>query len=566
MQEEIRHVRLERDTLHQSLDTSQEQLQGLKNASDAAREDFERARMTSEAELQRLAAEYADAQQRLEQVRTDLEQTLERVSSEHAAERARLETLVIERDTQLEEQAVRHSASQDAASNALMQIEDRLRLALEASSRDRREIDQLQGALEARGQELEATRSDREVLRTQADRVPQLQNQLEDTWAENRRQFERTPYGICRVGRDGALKHVNHALVALLRYRTGDDLLRVDFAHNIFESGDDLRLLIERCVSSGMMESVETTWRRKDRSRLVVRLFALPAVSESIEIVVEDITDLRALGEKLRQVQPMEAMARLATEVAGTCDNVLRGVSHDARQWLATIDSDTALRHEGERLLHEVTRAAGFLRQLGVYGNKQMTALEPIDVNRVLRDLEPVLKRVAGDDIELVMPKMSSPVNVAVEAERIERVLVNVASFGRERMPLGGRLRIELATVVVGPKFVAKYPNVRTGDHVLITITEMSGGFRSDSPIRPPRKPAGANTTRSVSDRPGVDLGVLQGLIRDCGGHLWIKAEPTGDMVLKVRLPQPLLDDSTERPTGGPRSDRGRSMARWFRH
>jgi hypothetical protein len=194
-----------------------------------------------------------------------------------------------------------------------------------------------------------------------------------------------------------------------------------------------------------------------------------------------------------------------------------------------------------------------------------VTALEPIDVNRVLRDLEPVLKRVAGDGIELVMPKTSSPVNVAVEAERVERVLVNVASFGRERMPFGGRLLIELATVVVGSKFVAKYPNVRTGDHVLITVTEVRGGFRSDVPVRPPMEPAGANTMRSVSDRPGVDLGVLQGLIRDCGGHLWIKAEPTGDMVLKMRLPQPVLDGPAAL-TRGPRSDRGRSIARWFRH
>ena len=330
---------------------------------------------------------------------------------------------------------------------------------------------------------MEATRSDREVLRTEADRVPQLQNQLDESRAENRRQFEQTPYGICRCGRDGALEHVNHALVALLGYRTSDELRTVDFATTIFESGDDLRLLIERCVSKGTMESVETTWRRKDGSRLVVRLFALPAASESIEIVVEDITNLRALEEKLRQVQPMEAVGRLATEVAGTCDNVLRDVSQDAQQWLATIDSDTALRHEGERLLHEVTRAAGFLRQLAVYGKKQATALEPIDVNRVLRDLEPVLKRVAGDDIELVMPKTSSPVNVDVEAERVERVLVNVASYGRERMPFGGRLLIELATVVVGSKFVAKYPNVRPGDHALITVTEVRGGFRSDFPI-----------------------------------------------------------------------------------
>jgi len=63
-----------------------------------------------------------------------------------------------------------------------------------------------------------------------------------------------------------------------------------------------------------------------------------------------------------------------------------------------------------------------------------------------------------------------------------------------------------------------------------------------------------------------VDLGILQRLIGDCGGHLWIKAEPTGDMVLKMHLPQPMLDRQGEPPTGTARPDRTRSMARWFGH
>jgi len=170
------------------------------------------------------------------------------------------------------------------------------------------------------------------------------------------------------------------------------------------------------------------------------------------------------------------------------------------------------LSHHGELLLQEVARGAGFLRQLAVYGTKQ-ASLEPADVNRVLRDLEPVLKRIAGDDIELVLPKTSSPVNVDVEAERVERILVNVAGYSRARMRFGGRLTIELATVIIGREFVAKYPNVRPGDHVLITVTEMRGRIalgcsESDPEARPPE----SNTMRSAPERPGVDLGVLQGL------------------------------------------------------
>jgi signal transduction histidine kinase len=284
-------------------------------------------------------------------------------------------------------------------------------------------------------------------------------------------------------------------------------------------------------------------------------LLAIPAASESIEIVVEDITQLRALEDRLHQAQRMEAVGRLASEVAGTCDSLLRDVSQDARQWLETIDRNSAVRHQGEVLIEEMARGAGFLRQLAVYGTRQ-ASLEPTDVNRVLRDLEPVLKRIAGDNIELVLPKASSPVNVDVEAERVERVLVNVAGYSRARMPLGGRLTIELATVVIGREFVAKYPNVRPGDHVLITVSEMHGESRSGIPIGSRSEAAKPNAMRSESDRPGVDLGVLQGLIRDCGGHLWMRADPTGDMVLKMRLPQRVPD--------GPAP--GRSVAGWFRH
>ena len=282
------------------------------------------------------------------------------------------------------------------------------------------------------------------------------------------------------------------ALVRLLGYRTADELRTVDFATTVFESADDMRWLIECCLSTGMTEPVETTWRDKDRSRVVVRLQAAPAANETIEVVAEDITSLRAAEDQLRRAQRMEAVGRLASEVAATCDSLLRDATQDGEQWLAAIGSDTILRHQGEQLLGEVTRAASFLRQLGVYGSKQVSALEPVTVNRVLRDLQGVLKRIAGDDIELILPKTAPPVEVDVDAERVERVLVNVASYARQRMPHGGRLKIELATTVADRRFIAKYPNVRPGTHVLVTVTEMRSTARPDSSIGlAPGQPAG---------------------------------------------------------------------------
>jgi PAS domain S-box-containing protein len=523
--------------------------------------EAERARATGESERQRLSAEYDQVRRTLGELRGAYH-ALEGVSSDHATERARLEILLAERDAQMSAQAASHLAAQQASHDALRQIEERLRSAEDAN---RREVAQLQRELHALRQALDVTTGQRDALRKDADQVPVLQSQLDRSHVDNRRQFEHAPYGVCRCSRGGVIAHANRALVELLGYRTADDLQKVDFATTIFESADDLHWLIERSVNAGTLESIETTWRRKDRRRLVVRLHAA-AVNDSIELIAEDITNLRAVEERLRQAQRMEAVGRLASEVAVTCDNLLRDVTQDGRRWLAAVGSDTAIRHQGEQLLGEVTRAAGFLRQLGVYGNTQVNALEPVSVNRVLKDMEAVLKRLTGDDIELILPKAAPSVDVDVDAERVERVLVNVASYARERMPHGGRLKIDLSTVVVDRRFIAKYPNVRPGDHALITVTEIRGTVPADGPsgLRP--APSAADTSAAPADKPGVDLGALLGLIGDCGGHLWMTAEPHGNMVLKIHLPARVPEAPTDARAPRPRADRGRAVARWFRH
>jgi PAS domain S-box-containing protein len=475
--------------------------------------------MAIEADLARQRAEYRSLQQTLDQARASAQQTMERLSKDHATERTRLEALVAERDRQLQEQ------------------------------------------LRALTEDLEATRRQREILRTAADRVPQFQKKIDDIRAETRRQFEHSPVSTCRCSPDGVITQVNHAFARLLGYNTPHEVQKIDFADTVFESGDELQWIVDRCIASRSTEAVETTWRKKDGSRIFVRVLAAATTPDSIDLAVQDITTVRVLEEKLRNSQRMEAVGRYGSEVAVTCHTLLRHVKQEGQEWLARIDSDTA-RYQGELLLDEVTRAAGFLRQLSVYGHEQKNAPELVDVIKVLRDLEPVLKRVAGDNIELVLPKASTPLNLDVEAERVERMLVNVAAYGRERMPLGGRLMFEVASVVVDRKFVAKYPNVRPGAHVLLTVNEVRGAVRQDfsATVRTPA--SGTFTAAAVSDKLGVDLGALQALVADSGGHLWMMAEP-GDMVLKIHLPRRLLDRPEPRTPAKP-SGPGRWINRAF--
>jgi signal transduction histidine kinase len=330
----------------------------------------------------------------------------------------------------------------------------------------------------------------------------------------------------------------------------------MDFAAAVFDRAGDVGWLLERTRTMRKAEPVETCWKTADGRQLIVRLQALATTTGSVEIVVEDITGFRALEDRLRQAQRMEAVGRLASEVAVTCDALLRDVARDAQEWLATIASHDALGRRGEMLLADLARAAGFLRQLGAYGDRQVRALEPVSVQRVLRDLAPVLKGVAGDPIELVLPKASGSFDVDVEAERLERVFVNVASYARERMPHGGQVKVDLATTVVGRRFVARYPNIRPGPHVLITVTELPGAG----------EPHGGTERRARSSyKPGVDLGALGDLIGTCGGHLWMEAQPAGNMMVKIHLPKPTTPGATDPRGPGARADRRGRLARWLR-
>src|SRR5205085_10892691 len=120
----------------------------------------------------------------------------------------------------------------------------------------------------------------------------------------------------------------------------------------------------------------------------------------------------------------------------------------------------------------------------------------------------PMLKGVSDANTDVVPPQPSTPLNLDCEARAVERMLVNVAAYGRERMPLGGKLMIDVDSVVVDREFVAQHPNVRPGEHVLLTVNEQRRTASTESPA----------ISTFTGDRPGVDLGALQTLVSECGG------------------------------------------------
>ena len=448
-------------------------------------------------------------------------------------------------------QADRHAALEQASQQALAQLQDRLQQTVETGNA---EIARLRAAVDALQRELEAAGREAAALRTEADRVPVLRQELQANRNERRREFERAPHALCRCTPEGVIAEANHALVALLGRRRTDDLIGLEFAAAASDYAGDLGWVIERARTTRKTESVEAHWKTRDGRRLLARVHAL-VTDGGVEIVVEDITRMRALEERLRQSERLEAAGRLAAEVAVTCEALLRDVTRDGHEWLAALGRENELHGRGELLLTEVARAASFLRQLGVFSNKQVIEGQPVSVPHVLRDLAPVLRRVVGELIEVVVPRSSGSFDVEVDAERIERVLVTVASYARDRMPGGGQVKIELASTIVGRKFVARHPHVRPGPHVVITVSELR---RTGTPRE------AAEELPEPADNPGKELRGLAEIVSQCGGHLWLEAERDGNMVVKIHLPRRASSDLAAIEPDG-RTERSGRLARWFR-
>ena len=409
------------------------------------------------------------------------------------------------------------------------------------------------------------------ILAARESEIGQLRTSLEmrldelnQSRAENHRLFQQAPIPMFRCTKHGLLTQTNRMLTTLLGCRSAGELNGADLAALAFESPNDLSWLIERCLGSQGRESTETTWRRKDGSRLLVRLTARAASADTIECGVEDLTPIRVLNDRLSQAHRMEAVGRLATEVAVTCGSLLGGVQQSAQQWLMTDGSQPVSRHDAEMLIEELARAAALLRTLAAYGDEESRSPGLVELRTVVREVAPVLRRVAGDGVEVQLPGASAPLNIDAGAECVKRLLVNLAASGRERMPFGGRLKIELGTIVVDRYFAAKHPNVRLGLHALVTLTESRRATRTDGLLQLHDNEAGSSS-RGIAVQTRVDLGPLQELLAHCGGHLWMTIDPAGDRVVKIRLPLVTAYGEPSRRSLAPLR-RVPTLAHWFQH
>jgi PAS domain S-box-containing protein len=263
--------------------------------------------------------------------------------------------------------------------------------------------------------------------------------------------------------------------------------------------------------------------------------------------LLQDVTEQKRLEENLRQYQKEESIGRLAGGVAHDFNNLLTsilGFADCAREGLAP---ESPAAKDIDRVIEAGKRGAALTQQLLAFARKKIVSPRLADLNVVIRRMEPLLRRLLGEDVALeVRPAPSLP-PVRIDVGTFDQVLMNLAVNARDAMPSGGRLTIETAEVVLDAEYARLRPEVAAGRYVRVEVSDTGAGMTRE--VRE-RVFEPFFTTKPVGQGTGLGLAVVQGIVRQAGGHVVVDSEPGCGSRFRIFLPgvEGTPSDPEERP------------------
>ncbi len=298
--------------------------------------------------------------------------------------------------------------------------------------------------------------------------------------------------------------------------------------------------------------------RRKDGSLLDVQIWAdrLPFAGRTAGLILAvDITEQKKLEAQLQQAQKMEAVGRLAGGVAHDFNNLLT-VILSYSQFLQTRLGVDHPSHKDAVEIHKAgKRAESLTRQLLAFSRQQVVRPKVLELGAVVEDLQKMLRRLLGEDIELVTDGDGDLGKVRADVGQIEQVIMNLAVNARDAMPTGGALSIETRNVDLTEAYARTHLGVSPGRYVMLAVSDSGQGISPEirSRIFDP-----FFTTKEVGKGTGLGLSTVFGIVKQSAGHVEVYSEPGWGATFKVYLPR--VDEEAE-PQIITRAPRPQSMS-----
>ncbi len=244
---------------------------------------------------------------------------------------------------------------------------------------------------------------------------------------------------------------------------------------------------------------------------------------------------LRQKEEELRQMQKMEAMGLLAGGMAHDFNNILMVVSGFSEMALRSLEEDHEARASIEEVRKAIRSASLLTRQLLAFSSKQVTRPKIINLNRLITDLEEILRRVAGESIELTTHLGDDLANVLADSAQIEQVLLNLVVNGRDAIEKTGTIVIGTANVQPGEDNLLPLDLALDQSHVLVSVRDNGCGI---DPETQSRMFEPFFTTKDKGKGTGLGLSTVHGIVRQYGGHIRVDSEPGKGTDFRIFLPR----------------------------
>jgi signal transduction histidine kinase/ActR/RegA family two-component response regulator/ABC-type xylose transport system substrate-binding protein len=241
------------------------------------------------------------------------------------------------------------------------------------------------------------------------------------------------------------------------------------------------------------------------------------------------------LEEQLRQAQKMEAVGRLAGGIAHDFNNLLTIINGYSNMLLSSFALDNPVHSDLEQIKKAGERAAALTRQLLAFSRRQVLQAELVNLNQIITNLEPMLRRLIGEDIYLIIVLEPELEMVLADPSQIEQIIVNLAVNARDAMPHGGRLSLTTATVQLSSDYAQQNIGVKPGGYVLLSVSDTGTGMDGATQERIFEP---FFTTKEVGQGTGLGLATVYGIVQQSGGHISVFTKLGGGTTFEVYLPQ----------------------------
>jgi signal transduction histidine kinase len=315
------------------------------------------------------------------------------------------------------------------------------------------------------------------------------------------------------------------AVVPIVVLGSGDDGYAV--ARAMRADADELleaaAFSVERLVAAVRSAGARRSTRRQNNS----------LCAKTDELLRAEET-LKRREEQLRKAQQMEAVGQLAGGIAHDFNNILTAIRGYTDMVRLELDRSHPLQYELREVISSVDRAADLTRQLLAFSRRQMLNPKPLDVTLVLHDMDAMVRRLAGEHIEVTMAIDDAAGMVVTDRAQLERALINLVLNARDAMPDGGLLSIDIANQTLDDAFVAAHPGSSAGDHLRIRVSDSGVGMTDDvrHHIFEP-----FFTTKPIGQGTGLGMATVYGIVKQSGGYIAVDSAPQRGTRVSIYLP-----------------------------